>query len=136
MSYVDSGMGRIGDLKEPIALETLCGQIKGHLGLDRIRYIGDDDVKVKRLAICSGSGSSLLHEAIKRGAQALLTGDVRYHQAREAQAHGIAIIDAGHFSTEVIILPFLMEAIKRGCEGKGSVEISIASNEKDPFKEI
>ncbi len=135
----ESGLGRIGNYPVPKKLGHLCNEIKGRLGLSRIRFVGDSDMEVSRMAVCSGSGADLAHEASKKGANAFLTGDVKYHQAREAQAHGIALIDAGHFATERIILPALKEEITRMVkeqkQGDG-LEIFISSDEKDPFQEL
>jgi dinuclear metal center YbgI/SA1388 family protein len=133
------GLGRIGNLSEPKKVADLCRFIKKRLGLHKIRFVGDPDLKVKRLAVCSGSGASLLDEASKQGAQALLTGDVKYHQAREAQGVGIVLIDAGHFATERIILPALKERLTEMVREKGDgtyLEIHISHTEEDPFQDL
>jgi dinuclear metal center YbgI/SA1388 family protein len=135
----ETGFGRIGNYSKSKKLGYLCQVIKECLGLEKIRFIGDYDIEVKRMAVCSGSGAGYLQEALKKGAQALLTGDVKYHQAREAQGYGMALIDAGHFATERIILPLLKERIidiilEKGY-GKDFV-VTISRTEEDPFQTL
>jgi dinuclear metal center YbgI/SA1388 family protein len=133
------GMGRIGNYPKPIRLKVLCQKIKECLGLQSIRFIGDPNMEIKRMAVCSGSGAGLINESFKKGAQALLTGDVKYHQAREAQGHKMALIDGGHFATERIILPVLKERIKDMAFERGygkDLEIYISGTEEDPFQEL
>ena len=89
-----------------------------------VRFVGDPDAMVSKIALCSGSGASLLRQAVRSGADVLVTGDVKYHEARDAEELGIALIDAGHFSTEIIMIDavitrltsMLQEAGYTGCE--------------------
>ncbi|MGA1839151.1 MAG: Nif3-like dinuclear metal center hexameric protein [bacterium] len=138
-AILDKGLGRIGNFSKPRKLKALCQEIKESLDLQSIRFIGDPHMEVKRMAVCSGSGASLIQETFKKGAQALLTGDVKYHQAREAQGHKIALIDGGHFATERIILPALKKRIKDMIFERGygkDLEIYISATEEDPFQEL
>jgi dinuclear metal center YbgI/SA1388 family protein len=138
-TILDTGPGRIGIYSKPKKLSHLCQEIKESLGIHRIRFIGNPDMEIKRMAVCSGSGASLIRELSQRGAQAFLTGDVKYHQAREAQGYGMALIDAGHFATERIILPVLKKRITNMLFERGYVEdfeVLISSVEEDPFQEL
>jgi putative NIF3 family GTP cyclohydrolase 1 type 2 len=86
------------------------------------------------VAVCSGSGSSLLGDALSRGADVYLSGDLGYHLAREAEAAGIAMVDAGHFGTEhpaVAVLAQKLEAVV--LERRWPVTVSVCTLEKDPF---
>ena len=131
-----SGLGRIGNFPRPKKLARICHDIKEKLGLQRIRFIGDPEMVIKRVAVCSGSGAGLIQESFKKGAQGFLTGDVRYHQAREAQGYGLALIDAGHFATERIILPVLKDRIIKMLGDYKDLEIHICDSEEDPFHEL
>ena len=62
--------------------------------------VGNEDEVVEKIAVVSGSGASFISQARQEGAQALITGDIKYHEAREAEAMGFNIIDAGHYGTE------------------------------------
>ncbi len=88
-----------------------------------------------KIALCSGSGSSLLHDAIRAGADLLLTGDLKYHEAREAEAQGIALLDAGHFGTEILMVAAIQEFLGNALAQAGhSVEIIRAECEQNPFR--
>ena len=57
----------------------------------------------------SGSGKSMIPDALKKGAQVYITGDIDHHTGIDATAQGLAVIDAGHYGTEYIF----MEAVSR-----------------------
>jgi len=134
----EAGMGRIGVLQRPTALSSLCEELRERLAPSSLRMVGDPDTPVQKIAVCSGSGASLIHEAVKCGADALLTGDVRYHQAMEAQGRGIAIIDAGHFATERIVVPLMKELLEKIVPERvhgADIAIHTSRTERDPFRE-
>lgn len=82
---------------------------------------------VKKVAFCSGAGGDLYSLASEKGADALLTGEAKYHEFLDASALGISIFACGHFETEVVVL----EALKNALENKfNGVEI-IISNQKN-----
>ena len=64
------------------------------------KWAGPRPGRVERLALLPGSGGSYAALARRLGAKALLTGDVGYHQALEAEALGLTLVDLGHFETE------------------------------------
>ncbi|HSO19151.1 MAG TPA: Nif3-like dinuclear metal center hexameric protein, partial [Desulfosarcina sp.] len=93
----DSGLGRVGILPRELTLDALGRQLKTALDLPVVKVAGSRDLTIKTVAVCSGSGSSLLKAAIASGAQAYVSGDLGYHTARDAQQAGIGMIDIGHF---------------------------------------
>jgi putative NIF3 family GTP cyclohydrolase 1 type 2 len=96
--------------------------------------VGGPGRRVKKVALCGGSGASLLHEAARKGADLLVTGDLKYHEAREAEALGIAVLDAGHFGTELPMVQGLTDALKRQVEAKKfEVEVVAYQGEREPF---
>lgn len=92
-------IGRIGNLPKGTTWKKWSALLKKRFG-PCVRYSGAIPKTFRRVACCSGSGSDLLAEAVKAGADVLVTGDVKYHAARDAEALGILLIDAGHFPTE------------------------------------
>jgi putative NIF3 family GTP cyclohydrolase 1 type 2 len=89
---------------------------------------------VQKIALCGGSGASLLHEAARKGADLLVTGDVKYHEAREAEALGILIIDAGHFATEQLMVQGLADLLRRAFAArKYEAEVLECQGEREPF---
>ncbi|MDH4071291.1 MAG: Nif3-like dinuclear metal center hexameric protein [Ignavibacteria bacterium] len=93
------GMGTIGTLPRPLRLDTFVRRIKQSLGSSAVRHTKGTGTPVSRVALCGGSGSELLQEALRQQADAFVTADVRYHTFQEAEGR-IALIDAGHFETE------------------------------------
>ena len=129
-----AGIGRIGLLPSPLAVRDFAAHVKHSLGAVSLRVVGDLDRKVTKIALCGGSGMSLLHESVRAGADAFVTGDIKYHEAREAEALGVILIDAGHFATEHLMVAGLsnqlgLELKKR----KFDAEVLRCSVETDPF---
>ncbi len=130
----DVGLGRIGELATPLSLADFARQVKAALQLDHLRLVGDASRKIGRVAVCGGSGAFLLHQAHRQGADVLVTGDVKYHDAREAEQLGIALIDAGHFGTERIAVEGLATALRAASvEKKWPIEFLALTDETDPF---
>ncbi len=130
------GLGRIGRFAEKRSLAELATMIRERLAATNLRYVGDPAAMIGKIAVCSGSGASLMQSAVRAGADLLVTGDVRYHDAREAEELGIALIDAGHFATEII----MAEAISARLSdmlieaGYAPCEVMVAGVEVDPFR--
>jgi len=128
------GIGRIGELSAPLPTDEFALLVKERLGLTTVRVVGGQDKAVSRVALCGGSGASLVREAVRQGADLYLTGDIKYHEAREAQSQGIALIDAGHFATERLMIEGLsaqleQELIRRRLD----VGVIPCRGETDPF---
>lgn len=128
------GMGRIGLLPEATTAGEYARLVKERLGAGGVRLVGEPGRRVKKVALCGGSGASLLHEAVRKGADLLVTGDLKYHEAREAEALGIAVLDAGHFATELPMVQGLTDALKRQVAAKKfEVEVVAYQGEREPF---
>ncbi|MGE4544443.1 MAG: Nif3-like dinuclear metal center hexameric protein [Pedobacter sp.] len=130
----DVGLGRIGCLSQPTTLEAFTATVKQALGVAHVRIVGDLDKKVSKVAVCGGSGASLLGEADRQGADVLVTGDVKYHEAFSARSRNIALIDAGHFGTEHIMVKHLAEVLRHATATRRmDIQIEELQGEKDPF---
>lgn len=101
--------GRRGHLLQKTSLRDYVLQVKARLGLQSLRVVGDLDSMVKNIAVISGSGASLMNHLRGRNIDVLVTGDLKYHEAKDAEASGLAIIDAGHQGTEAIVVPLLYD---------------------------
>lgn len=97
----DAGLGRVGDLPEPLTIRDLTARAATLLPATAwgVRAAGDPDQLVSRLAVCGGAGDSTAPAAARLGAQALLTSDLKHHRALE-RPEGLALIDAAHWATE------------------------------------
>ena len=87
-------------MKEAMLLKDCCERVKERFELESVRVFGDLDRSVKKIAICPGSGKSVIDVAISKGADVLLTGDIGHHEGIDAVARGLAVIDAGHYGLE------------------------------------
>lgn len=97
------GIGRIGILDKSMDLNRFAAKIKKDLSLEYV-VVASAGRKVKRVAVCGGSGMDFLEQAVAAGADTYITGDVKYHQAQDAVGRGINIIDAGHQGTELPVV--------------------------------
>ena len=110
--WANGGLGRVGDLVQPLTLLDFSAQMKTVLGVQGIRFVGPSDTMVQRIAVCGGAGMDMANAARLSGAQVLVTGDIRYHDAQDALASGLCLIDAGHFGTEFPVLKHLREYLR------------------------
>ncbi|SNR92465.1 dinuclear metal center protein, YbgI/SA1388 family [Actinomadura mexicana] len=107
------GLGRIGELDEPIALRKFTRRAAAGLPSTAwgLRAAGDPDRPVRTVAVCGGAGDSLLGTAQAAGVDVYLTADLRHHPASEfAEQGGPALVDAAHWATE---WPWLADAERR-----------------------
>ncbi len=129
-----TGLGRIGDLAETLSLDELARRCRDLLHSPAPRVAGDASTLVRSLAVCGGSGGKMAARALEAGAQAMITGDVDYHEAQEALSAGLAIIDAGHYHTEWPVVPRLASLLAGRAEQKGlEVEILVSDVNTDPW---
>ena len=133
----DVGLGRIGRLPRASSLDAVLLQIKSGLQVENLRVAGSGEGDVKKVAVCGGSGASLLQAASRQGADLLLTGDVSYHDARRAEELGLTIVDAGHFATEHIVVEQLSQTLKAEAKERGlDFDVSAVTGEQDPFRTV
>ena len=116
--YVDGkpyGMGRYGYVSER-SLQDFLPQVKTALNCNGLRYISGGK-PVHKVAVCGGSGSSLLEEVKALGCDTFITGDVKHNGFLDARDMEINLIDAGHFSTENVVIPVLEQMLKQDFPG-------------------
>ena len=98
------GIGKIGEFTASKSLGDCCQLVKKAFDLDAVRVFGDLKAQISKVAICPGSGKSVIQESIRKGAQLLITGDIGHHEGIDAAADGLYIIDAGHYGLEYIFM--------------------------------
>lgn len=98
------GIGRVGKLAQSRTLRDFASAVRDAFGLSHVRYFGTDDSAVEKVAICPGSGKSVIDLAIAVNADVLVTGDIDHHSGIDAVAQGLCIIDAGHYGVEHIFI--------------------------------
>jgi dinuclear metal center YbgI/SA1388 family protein len=123
------GLGRVGELPAPTPLRALTERAAQVLPATAggVRSAGDPDRVVRTLAVCGGSGDSLLGAAAG-AADAYLTADLRHHPASEAP-EGLALLDAAHWATEH---PWLADAARR-LTSATTVEAVVSDRVTDPW---
>ena len=129
-----TGFGRIGNLKKPTDLAVLTENVKNLLGNLNPKVLGQKDQEILRVAVMGGAGGSYISLAKKKGADVLITGDVRHHEALEAQALNLALIDAGHFHTEKAALRRFTDFFRIKIEGmERGLVVEFYNDEKNPM---
>jgi putative NIF3 family GTP cyclohydrolase 1 type 2 len=97
-----------------------------------VRVAGDPGTRVRTVAVCGGSGGSLVDRARAEGADVLLTSDLRHHPASEAaESGGPALLDVAHYASEWPWLPVAAEALARDLGGE--VEVAVSRRSTDPW---
>jgi dinuclear metal center YbgI/SA1388 family protein len=130
-----AGLGRIGRLSQELTLETFAARVKEVLGCRHLRLIGPEHRTIGKVAVCGGSGAGLVSTAHRQGADVLVTGDVKYHDARQAEELGIAVVDAGHFATERLMVERVAEALQNAARQRHwDTAIEVYTEEQDPFR--
>lgn len=107
------GIGRVGMLTHAMSLEECAQLTKNVFGIEHVRIYGEGNKRIRKVAISPGSGGDMISDAIKMGADVLITGDVKHHEALDAMENGISIIDAGHFGTEKLFSLYMKEFFER-----------------------
>lgn len=105
------GAGMVGNLETPVPILEFLQQAKTALDAAGVRYTNPVSQKVQRIAVCGGSGSFLLEDAVRSGADVFLTADYKYHQFFDADGR-IVIADVGHFESEQFTANLLAEYIQ------------------------
>lgn len=98
------GIGEIADITKKVTLRECAGAVKAAFDLVNVKIYGNMEKEIGRAAICPGSGKSVIKEAVKKGADVLITGDIGHHEGIDAVAQGLAVIDAGHYGVEHIFI--------------------------------
>ena len=105
----DPQLGRIGTLAQPCTVQQLAQTCRRTLQTP-VRYV-ESGRPVQRVAIVTGAGAYWA-DALAAGADALVTGEVGYHKALDAAAHGLGLVEAGHYGTEAPIAAVLAERLQ------------------------
>lgn len=106
------GAGMTGELEKPLPLTDFLRHLKTVMKADVVRYTDIPGKQVSKVAVCGGSGSFLLGDAIASGADVFVTGDFKYHQFFDGEGK-IVIADIGHFETEQFTVELLYDRLKQ-----------------------
>ena len=121
------GMGRIGWIEEMSAHQL--AQETARVLHARVQW-ADGGKPIRSLALITGSGGSMLEDAIRAGADALLTGEASHHTALDALAAGVTLVAAGHYATEFPVAQTLAARLK---DRFRDLEVLVSEADRDPY---
>jgi len=131
------GGGRVGDLPEPMTLASFADLVARALPATAqgVRVAGDAQRGVRRVAICGGSGDSMLGAATASGADVYVTSDLRHHRASEhLEGGGCALIDVAHWAAEWMWLPQAARLLQADAAQAGfSMSTTVSTTVTDPW---
>jgi dinuclear metal center YbgI/SA1388 family protein len=128
------GLGRVGVTAEPMSLRAFAGRVAAVLPATAggVRTAGDPDREVRTVAVCGGSGGSLLRAAVEAGADVFVTSDLRHHIVSEfLESAGPALCDVAHFASEWPWLPMAARLLERDLSGV--VQATVSARNTDPW---
>lgn len=126
-------LGRVGELQEAMTIAAFAAQVREALKASHVRYVSAGARPVQRVALCPGSGAEFIEQAARLGADAYLTGDVRYHDAQHAVELGLHVVDAGHFGTEFPVVERLRARLAEALAERGLTADVIADKQSEDF---
>ena len=137
ISNHEIGLGRIAELPEEITLSELAEHVKKSLDLKDIRYSGDLSHKIKKVAMCGGSGMSFWHSAKDANCDVYITGDAKYGDTLDVLASGLCLLDITHYSGENIIVEAIVERLRMKAKQDGLLlEINATTIDGQAFHNI
>ncbi len=129
--------GVYGKLPALMSLADWAKQISLLLDTEGVRFVGKPDTVVKKAAVVTGSGMDFANSAFARGCDVLLTGDIKYHQAMDWDLRKLALVDAGHYSTEAWFMPHLANRLKSWIVSQNAgINVCTSQVRYDPFQYV
>ena len=107
------GFGRFGSFAKKISLAECAELVKRTYQVPNVRVFGNLTDMVEIAAVMPGSGGSYIQDALRAGADVMITGDIDHHEGIDAIAQGLNIIDAGHYGIEKLFIPYMKEFLHR-----------------------
>ena len=126
-SIAKYGIGAIGDLPQEIELEDFLQRIKKYFSLQTLSYSKTRKKRISRLAIATGAAGGMFRDAIKKGADVLISGEARYNDYFDVE-DSLILISIGHYESEVISARIFADIIKEHYEDLGVFISQINSN--------
>jgi putative NIF3 family GTP cyclohydrolase 1 type 2 len=106
-----TGLGVVGNLPQPMTSAEAVEFVKERFSLKAMRTSRPVEGMISRVAMCGGSGGSLIGAAKASGAQLYISGDISYHNFFTQD--GFMIMDIGHYESEIEIVDILFSLIKK-----------------------
>lgn len=127
-----TGGGMVGELKNALEEKEFLAMVKKNLHAEALRHSEFLGKKIKKVAVCGGSGFFLLENVKRCNVDAYITGDVKYHDFFEADGR-LLLVDAGHYETEQFTKELIADVIiKKFCNFAVSIS-SVKTNSINYF---
>ncbi len=129
-----TGLGRIGQYKNPLSARQFIQTILKALNLQSIQMAGNLPEVIRTVALCGGSGSDLANRAWSLGADVYLSAEIKHSTAIWARENNFCIIDGTHFATEQPAVALLAEKLESSCRQQNrNISILQSETEHHPF---
>lgn len=125
------GTGRVGRFEKPKSFASFVAQVKDMLQIERLLVVGSEGKPISTVAIGCGAADDFIGEAVKKGADAILMGEARFHACLEARARNLCVVLAGHYATERFATAILAERIARKFP---ELLVAPSAKESDPIR--
>lgn len=125
------GSGRVGRLKEPVAMADFLVTVRQETRAVYVEYCGKDDSSVATVGVACGAAAEFLDDAVAAGCDTFVTGEARFHGALDARTRGINLILLGHYSSERPAMEWLAEELHRRFP---DTEVWASRCERDPLR--
>ena len=106
------GFGRVGELQNEMTLGELAEHVKKSLGIKDVRYSGSLSTKIKKVALCGGSGMSFWQAVKDTNCDVYITGDVKYADANMVLSAGVSLLDITHYYSENVVVEAIVERLR------------------------
>lgn len=131
---LENGIGRIASVTDEINLMALLEKIKSEFLIDTLRYIGNEEKTVKKIAVVNGGGADFIYKAKELGADCFVSGDIKYHHARFAYENDISLIEIPHYPAEFIFCEYVNDILLD--KFKGKIETLVSEKNIDIWKKL
>ena len=126
-SYSEIGIGSVGILKKEMDSASFLNFVKKQMNTEVIRYSNNSNNTIKKVAVLGGSGSFAIEEVKRKGADAFVTSDLKYHQFFQGE-NKLLLVDVGHYESEQFIKKFIYEFLIEKIPNFAVVLSSIKTN--------
>lgn len=121
------GAGLLGELPEAMEETAVLQLLKSTFNLQVIRHTRLLNKPVKKVALCGGAGSFLIHKALQRGADMYITADIKYHEFFDANG-GMVVADIGHYESEQYTIDLLLDLLKQKFSTFALLKTEVSTN--------
>lgn len=129
----ETGLGIIGYMPRPVPAREFLRLVKNAFKVKALRYSSQSPaIVINKVALCGGSGASFINDAINQGADAYISGDIKYHDF-DSFGSSVLLIDTGHYESEIGARNLLATIIK---ESFPNINVVISETEHNPIETI